>query len=71
MPGATTSNDPTDIENNFWQNGATAGSSGVIVKNNTAIASGSQIPASIVENAGLQPGFKGLLNWTQAPLPAH
>jgi hypothetical protein len=42
---------------------------GVIIKGNTAITSASQIPASIVNNAGLEPPFKGLLNWTQAPLP--
>jgi hypothetical protein len=71
LPGASTTNDPTDIENNFWMNGAASGSSGVTVKGNTAITSPSQIPASIVDNAGLEPAFKNLLNWTQAPPPAH
>ena len=33
------------------------------------ITSGSQVPAGIVNNAGLEPAFQGLLNWTQAPLP--
>jgi len=69
MPGATTTNDPTDVENNFWQNGATSAGNGVTLKNNTAITSGSQVPASIVNNAGLESSFKGLLNWKQAPLP--
>jgi Right handed beta helix region len=68
-PGATTTNDPTDVENNWWENGATSGSSGVTVKGNHAITSGSQVPASIVDNAGLEAAFKGLLNWKQAPLP--
>jgi len=72
MPGATTTNDPTDVENNFWQNGATSAGNGVTLKNNTAITSGSQVPASIVNNAGLESSFKGLLNWKQAPLaPVH
>jgi len=70
LPGATTTNDPTDVKNNFWMNGAANGTnSGVTVSGNTAITSASQIPASIVDSAGLEPAFQGLLNWTQAPLP--
>jgi hypothetical protein len=68
--GATTTYDPTDVENNYWMNGVgNTSSSGVTVKGNHAITSASQIPASIVNNAGLEPGFKSLLNWKQAPLP--
>jgi hypothetical protein len=69
-PGATTTLDPTDVENNFIQNPpSTTTGSGVTVANNTTITSGSQVPSSIVDNAGLESAFKGLLNWTQAPLP--
>ncbi len=70
LPGATTVNDPTDVENNFWMNGtANTTKNGVIITGNTAITSPNQIPSSIVTNAGLEPGFKSLLNWKQAPLP--
>jgi hypothetical protein len=69
-PGATTTYDPTNVLNNYWENGASnTSSSGVTVSGNTAITSPSQIPASIVSNAGLEPAFRGLLSWTQAPLP--
>jgi hypothetical protein len=69
-PGATTTLDPTDVENNFFQNPpSTTTGSGVIVANNTTITSGSQVPSSIVDNAGLESAFQGLLTWTQAPLP--
>jgi hypothetical protein len=66
-PNATTTNDPTDIENNFWENGSANGSSGgVTLAGNKAITSASQIPASIVNNAGLEAPFKGILNWKPA-----
>ncbi len=69
-PGATTTYDPTDVENNFWQNpsGYTTGG-GVTVANNTTITAASQIPSSITANAGLEPAYQGLLSWSQAPLP--
>jgi hypothetical protein len=69
-PEATTTYDPTDVENNYFQNpaGYTTGG-GVTVANNTTITSGSQVPSSIIANAGLEPAYQGLLNWTQAPLP--
>jgi parallel beta helix pectate lyase-like protein len=68
--GATTTYDPTDIENNYWENGVgNTSSSGVTVKGNHAITSPSQIPASIVNNAGLEPTFTNLKNWKQAPPP--
>src|SRR6266545_3072973 len=69
-PEATTTYDPTDVENNYFQNpaGYTTGG-GVTVANNTTITSGSQVPSSIIANAGLESAYQGLLNWTQAPLP--
>jgi hypothetical protein len=76
MVGATTTNDPTDVENNYWMNGTgNTTKNGVTIKGNHAITSASQIPASIVNNAGLETSFKGLLSWKQAPLapvaPVH
>jgi hypothetical protein len=69
-PGATTTYDPTSVTGNYWENGAgNTSSSGVTVSGNVAITSPSQIPASITSNAGLQPAYRYLLNWTQAPLP--
>ncbi|HEV2372522.1 MAG TPA: right-handed parallel beta-helix repeat-containing protein [Streptosporangiaceae bacterium] len=69
-PGHTTSLDPTTVENNYWENppGYTTGN-GVTVSGNTTITSPSQIPSSIVSNAGLQPAYQYLLNWTQVPPP--
>jgi hypothetical protein len=68
--GATTTYDPTDIENNYWDHGvANTSSSGVTVKGNHAITKASQVPASIVDNAGLEPAFAGLKTWKQAPVP--
>jgi Carbohydrate binding module (family 35) len=69
-PEATTTYDPTDVENNYFQNpaGYTTGG-GVTVANNTTITDPSQIPAGIVSNAGLEPAYQGLLTWSQAPLP--
>jgi hypothetical protein len=69
-PGHTTTFDPTDVENNFFQNPAsTTTGGGITVAHNTTINRPSQIPASILANAGLESSFVGLLNWTQAPLP--
>jgi hypothetical protein len=69
-PGATTTKDPTDVENNYFQNpSSTTTGSGVTVANNTTITSPSQIPSSITANAGLEPAYQGLLSWQQAPLP--
>jgi hypothetical protein len=69
-PGATTTYDPTDVENNYFQNpaGYTTGG-GVTVANNTTITSASQIPAGIAANAGIEAAYQSVLTWTQAPLP--
>jgi Right handed beta helix region len=65
--GATTTYDPTNVLNNYWENGVgNTSSSGVTVSGNHAITSPSQIPASIVNNAGIEPGFKGILSWHPA-----
>jgi Carbohydrate binding module (family 35)/Carbohydrate binding module (family 6)/Right handed beta helix region len=69
-PGATTTYDPTDVENNYFENppGYTSGN-GLTVANNTTITGASGVPSSILSAAGLETAYKGLLNWVQAPLP--
>jgi hypothetical protein len=59
--------DATDVENNYWENpsGYTSGK-GITVANNHVITSPSQIPASIVNNAGLEPAYQNILNWQPA-----
>jgi hypothetical protein len=70
-PGATTTDDPTTLTGNYWENGSANGSSdGVTLSGNVAITSPSQIPASITSNAGLQSAYAFLLNWSQVPPPA-
>src|SRR5204862_3558030 len=60
-------NDPLDIENNYWDKGpADSTSKGVIIKNNHPITDPDQIPAAIVDNAGLENGFRDLLQWRPA-----
>ncbi|NUR29732.1 MAG: right-handed parallel beta-helix repeat-containing protein [Catenulispora sp.] len=69
-PGATTTYDPTDVENNYFQNpaGYTTGG-GVTVADNTTISGASGVPASIAANAGIESAYQGILQWVQAPLP--
>jgi hypothetical protein len=68
--GATTTYDPTDVENNYWENPpSTTTGGGVTVANNTTITDPSQIPSSIVSAAGLESAYQGLLNWQQVPPP--
>jgi hypothetical protein len=62
-----TGKDPLDIEGNYWTKGrADTNSAGLLIKNNHPITSASQIPSSIVDNAGLEPAYQGLLNWQPA-----
>jgi len=59
--------DPTDVENNYWENPSTYTSGkGLVVANNHVITAASQIPASIVNNAGLESAYQSLLNWKSA-----
>jgi hypothetical protein len=69
-PGHTTTYDPTDVENNYFQNpsGYTTGG-GVTVANNTTITGASGVPAGITANAGVEAAYPGVLTWVQAPLP--
>ncbi len=60
-PGASGS-DPTDIENNYWQQGDRDSTSGnVTLKNNHIIDRLDQAPREILDNAGLEPGWRPLL----------
>lgn len=69
-PGATTTYDPTDVEDNYFQNpaGYTTGG-GVTVAKNTTITAASQIPSGIAANAGIEAAYHSVLTWKQAPLP--
>ncbi|HYS38815.1 MAG TPA: right-handed parallel beta-helix repeat-containing protein [Pseudonocardiaceae bacterium] len=59
--------DPLDIENNWWTNGpANMNSKSVLIQNNHNITSPSQIPASIVSAAGIESGSTGILSWKPA-----
>jgi hypothetical protein len=54
--------DPLDIEGNYWTKGrADTTSNGLVIKNNHPITGPSQIPASLVANAGLEAAYQSLL----------
>jgi hypothetical protein len=58
-------NDPLDLEGNFWETGPTtdSNSKGVIHKNNHKITGQSGVPAAILNAAGLEAAFTDILNW--------
>lgn len=59
--------DPLLIEENWWDRGpADSNARKVVIRNNHPITNPDQIPASIVDNAGLETAFEGLLNWRPA-----
>src|SRR5206468_42509 len=61
-PGASGS-DPTSIMDNFWQQGdRDTTANNVTLRNNRIIASLDQAPRDILDNAGLEPAFRPLLN---------
>ena len=60
-PGATGS-DPTDFENNYWQQGdRDSSSNNVTVKNNRIIAGLDAVPRAVLDNAGLELPYRLLL----------
>jgi len=60
-------NDPLDIEGNYWTKGPSDSSSkGVVIKGNHNITSASQIPSGITSAAGLESGFTSILSWKPA-----
>jgi hypothetical protein len=59
--------DPLDIEGNYWTNGpADMNAKAVLIKGNHNITSPSQIPASIVNAAGIESAAADILNWHPA-----
>jgi hypothetical protein len=57
-----THKDPTDIENNYWQQGESKPKPYVVMKGNRLISSLDQVPASILNDAGLQSKFKDIVH---------
>ncbi len=56
-------NDPTLIENNYWEQGdSDRNNKGAITQGNHLLSSPSAAPASIVDNAGLEPAYRWLLH---------
>ena len=56
-------NDPLDILKNFWQQGGAEGTSAnVTLRGNRLIHSLDQVPKAILDAAGLEAEFRGLLN---------
>lgn len=61
--------DPTLISDNWWQQGDSDSSKqGVVTQGNTLLADPSDAPASIVDAAGLEPAFRGLLGVRTGPV---
>jgi NPCBM-associated, NEW3 domain of alpha-galactosidase/Fibronectin type III domain/Right handed beta helix region len=55
-------NDPTLIEDNYWQTGdPDSDNAGLVTKGNHLLSNPGAAPASIVDNAGLEPAYRGLL----------
>lgn len=65
--GGTTQYNPYVITDNYWMKPPpeTTGG-GVTIENNHVITSPGQIPASIVDNAGLEPAYASILGWKPA-----
>jgi hypothetical protein len=74
-PGEGGGLDHEIVQHNFWDNRHGNGSHGQLpthtgscsVQSNTDITGPSQVPSSLLASAGLEPGFRGLLTWTQVP----
>jgi len=59
------SQDPLDLEDNYWETGPTDTKNGpVIHKNNHKISGAAGVPASIRNNAGLEAAYKDILTFT-------
>jgi hypothetical protein len=60
-------NDPLDIEGNYWPSGpADSNSKSVLIKGNHNITSASQVPASVSGAAGLESSYTSILSWQPA-----
>jgi hypothetical protein len=53
---------PFDVEDNYWQGNDYHSQGAQVVKGNHIILRPEQAPSNILENAGLRPGFKAILN---------
>jgi hypothetical protein len=61
--GAGKTSDYFEFENNYWQQGERDSSEkNVTLKNNQLISALDQVPAGLLDKAGLQPLFKGILD---------
>ncbi|MEY9964619.1 hypothetical protein ABIA33_002661 [Streptacidiphilus sp. MAP12-16] len=59
---------PLDIEGNYWTNGpADYNQKAVLIANNHNITGPGQIPAAITAAAGLEAGYQPILSWHPAP----
>ena len=59
--------DPLVVTKNYWQqNEGNSVAKNVTVLNNQLISGVSQAPASIVDDAGIQPAFRSILGWQPA-----
>ncbi|WP_406441549.1 fibronectin type III domain-containing protein [Streptomyces sp. NBC_01613] len=56
-------NDPTLIKDNWWEEGTADGDNkGLVTTGNRIMAAPSDVPSQILDNAGLEPAYKGLLD---------
>lgn len=56
-------NDPTLVKGNWWEEGTSDGDNkGLVTSGNTIMASPSGVPSAILDNAGLEPAYQGLLD---------
>jgi hypothetical protein len=77
-PGEGGGLDHENVTGNFWDNRSGNGSHGQLpthtgncnIQHNTNITGPTQVPAGILNNAGLEPSFRSLLGWRQVP-PQH
>jgi hypothetical protein len=69
--------DHENVTGNYWDNRTGDGSKGQLpmsaghcnVSGNTDITTGSQVPAALLNAAGLESAYQGLLTWEQVPPP--
>ncbi|MFJ9894439.1 fibronectin type III domain-containing protein [Streptomyces sp. NPDC091280] len=56
-------NDPTLVKGNWWEEGTADGDNkGLVTSGNTIMAGLSDVPSDVLENAGLEAPYRGLLN---------
>ncbi|MFJ6081294.1 fibronectin type III domain-containing protein [Streptomyces sp. NPDC092369] len=56
-------NDPTLVKDNWWEEGTADGDNkGLVTTGNKTMAALSDVPSQILDNAGLEPAYRGLLD---------